>query len=400
MRKKVLVLGSNFGGLTAAISIKRELEGDVDVTVLSDRDYFLYNPSLIWLPFGNRERKDITFQVAPTFASHGVEFIQKAAAKIEPDLNQVIDVDGGVHSYDYLVIATGTKNDWNRVPGLYENAGTIVTLQDAEKSGEQWKRFLDDPGDIVIGATQGASCFGAAYEYLFNVSYQLKKAGIKKRVKMTYVTAEPYLGHFGIDGMPTGKFMVNMFMKKENIDSITNATMEYVSEDSVKLTDGRELPYKYAMIVPPFLGVDAVKSNEKLANPAGFVPVRDTYQTTSYDNVYAVGLAAAVQVPWTTPVPVGVPKTGFPTETQAHAAAKNIAAQIRGGRATVEKPFGEIPAVCIMDAGNNGIMLLGDHMLKPRKAAILIPGPQNHAMKLGLEKYFLWKSKSGNVQLP
>ena len=128
--------------------------------------------------------------------------------------------------------------------------------------------------------------------------------------------------------------------------------------------------------------------------------MRDTYQTTSYDNVYAVGLAAAVQVPWTTPVPVGVPKTGFPTETQAHAAAKNIAAQIRGGRATVEKPFGEIPAVCIMDAGNNGIMLLGDHMLKPRKAAILIPGPQNHAMKLGLEKYFLWKSKSGNVQLP
>ena len=400
MRKKVLVLGANFGGLTAALSVKKELQGDVDVTVLSDRDYFLYNPSLIWLPFGKRDGKDITFKVAPTFAAHGVEFIQKAAAKIEPDLNQVIDVDGNVHSYDFLIIATGTKNDWDRVPGLYDNAGTIVTLQDAEKSGEQWKRFLDDPGDIVIGATQGASCFGAAYEYLFNVSYQLKKAGIKKRVKMTYVTAEPYLGHFGIDGMPTGKFMVNMFMKKENIDSITNASMEYVSKDSVKLTDGRELPYKYAMIVPPFLGVDAVRSNEKLANPAGFVPVRDTYQTTSYDNVYAVGLAAAVSVPWTTPVPVGVPKTGFPTETQAHAAAANIAEQIRGGRPTHEKPFGEIPAVCVMDAGNNGIMLLGDHMLKPRKAAVLIPGPQNHAIKLGLEKYFLWKSQKGLVQLP
>lgn len=400
MRKRVLVLGSNFGGLTAAISVKRELDGDVDVTVLSDRDYFLYNPSLIWLPFGQRNSHDITFKVAPTFAAHGIDFVQKAAAKIEPDLNQVIDVDGGVHAYDYLIIATGTKNDWDRVPGLYENAGTIVTLQDAEKSGEQWKKFLDDPGDIVIGATQGASCFGAAYEYLFNVSYQLRKAGLKKRVKMTYVTAEPYLGHFGIDGMPTGKAMVNMFMKKEHIDTITNATMEYVSKDSVKLTDGKELPYKYAMIVPPFLGVDAVRSNEKIANPAGFVPVRDTYQTTSYDNVYAVGLAAAVQVPWTTPVPVGVPKTGFPTETQAHAAASNIAEQIRGGRPTHEKPFGEIPAVCVMDAGNNGIMLLGDHMLKPRKAAILIPGPQNHAIKLGLEKYMLWKSKKGLVQLP
>lgn len=400
MRKKVLVLGSNFGGLTAAISLKGELQGDVDVTVLSDRDFFLYNPSLIWLPFGNRSAKDITFKVAPTFAAHGVEFIQKAAAKIEPDLNQVIDVDGGIHSYDYLIIATGTKNDWGRVEGLYDNSGTIVTLEDAERSGEQWKKFLSDPGDIVIGATQGASCFGAAYEYLFNVSYQLRKAGLKKQVKMTYVTSEPYLGHFGIDGMPTGEAMVKMFLKKEKIEAITNASMEYVSEDSVKLNDGRELPYKYSMIVPPFLGVDAVRSNEKLANPAGFVNVRDTYQTEAYDNVYAIGLAAAVKVPWTTPVAVGVPKTGFPTETQAHVAVHNIANQIKGKPADKEKAFGEIPAVCVMDAGNNGIMLLADHMLKPRKAAVLIPGPQNHAIKLGLEKYFLWKSKTGRVNLP
>lgn len=400
MRKKVLVLGSNFGGLTAAISLKGELQGDVDVTVLSDRDFFLYNPSLIWLPFGNRSAKDITFKVAPTFAAHGVEFIQKAAAKIEPDLNQVIDVDGGIHSYDYLIIATGTKNDWGRVEGLYDNSGTIVTLEDAERSGEQWKKFLNDPGDIVIGATQGASCFGAAYEYLFNVSYQLRKAGLKKQVKMTYVTSEPYLGHFGIDGMPTGEAMVKMFLKKEKIEAITNASMEYVSEDSVKLNDGRELPYKYSMIVPPFLGVDAVRSNEKLANPAGFVNVRDTYQTEAYDNVYAIGLAAAVKVPWTTPVAVGVPKTGFPTETQAHVAVHNIANQIKGKPADKEKAFGEIPAVCVMDAGNNGIMLLADHMLKPRKAAVLIPGPQNHAIKLGLEKYFLWKSKTGRVNLP
>jgi len=400
MRKKVLVLGSNFGGLTAALSIKHELDGDIDVTVLSDRDYFLYNPSLIWVPFGGRKRDDITFKVAPTFAAHGVEFIQKAAAKIEPDLNQVVDTDGGVHSYDYLVIATGTKNDWGRVEGLYENSGTIVTMDDAEKSGRQWRKFLDKPGDIVIGATQGASCFGAAYEYLFNVSYQLRKAGLKKQVKMTYVTAEPYLGHFGIDGMPTGKFMVNMFMKKENINSVTNASMQYVSPDSVKLSDGRELPYRYSMIVPPFLGVDAVRSCEKIVNPAGFVNVRDTYQTEAYDNVYAIGLAAAVKAPWTTPVPIGVPKTGFPTETQAHAAAKNIGLQVKGLPATVEKPFGKIPAVCVMDAGNNGIMLLGDHMMKPRRAAILIPGPQNHAIKLGLEKYFLWKAKAGHVQLP
>ena len=200
--------------------------------------------------------------------------------------------------------------------------------------------------------------------------------------------------------MPTGEFMVDMFMKKESITGITNMAMEYVSKDAVKLADGRELPFKYAMVVPPFLGVDAVRSCDTISNAAGFVPVRDTYQTKTYDNVYAVGLAAAVQVPWTTPVAVGVPKTGFPTEIQAHVAAANIASQIAGLVPTREKPFAEIPALCVMDAGNNGIMLLGDHMLKPRRAAMLIPGPQNHAIKVGLEKYFLWKSRTGRVNLP
>ncbi len=400
MRKKVLVLGSNFGGVTAAISIKNRLKGDVDVTVLSVSSKFLYTPSLIWVPFGGRKVEDITFEVAPTFAAHGIEFVQKGAAKLEPDLNQVIDTAGTVHSYDYLVIATGTQVDLNRVDGFKENATTIVNPDAANRSAEAWRKFLRDPGDIVIGATQGANCFGAAYEYLFNASYQLRKAGIKKQVKLNYVTSEPYLGHFGIDGMPTGKFMVDMFFKKENITGYSNVAMDHIDKDNVHLSDGRDVPFKYAMIIAPFLGVEAVKSCEKIVNANGFVDVRDTYQTKAYDNVYAVGTAAAVAAPYTTPVATGVPKTGYPTDTMAKVAAENIVSQIQGKPATKEQAFGEIPALCIMDAGNNGISLLGDHMLKPRKAAILIPGPQNHAMKIALEKYMLWKNKGGYVRLP
>jgi len=137
-----------------------------------------------------------------------------------------------------------------------------------------------------------------------------------------------------------------------------------------------------------------------LTDAKGYVPVRDTYQSAKFDDVYAVGIAAAVEVPWQTAVPVGIPKTGYPTEVQAHTAAKNIAAQIRGQAADTTKQFGDIPAVCVMDAGNNGVIILADKMLPPRKHGMLIPGPQAHAMKLGFEKYFLWKARNGYVQLP
>lgn len=400
MRKKVVVLGANFGGLTASLSLKKELGADVDVTVVSDRDYFLFNPSLIWLPFGLRDAGNVTFPVAPTLENGGVDFIQSAAKEIKPDTKKVLLENGQEIDYDYLVIATGTRNKPEAVPGLLENTSTITTLEDAEKAEKSWKEYLKNPGDIVIAATQGASCFGAAYEFLFNTSYQLKKAGIKKDVKLTYVTSEPFLGHFGIGGLRGGDQLLGLFLKKEKIDSHVNMSIDNVDAGRMTTSSGQKFDFKWSMVIPPFVGQDFLRKTEGLVNAGGFVEVRPTYQSMKWDDIYAVGLAAAVTAPWSTPTPVGVPKTGFPTEQMAHVAAKNIASQIRGESPSHEKSFGDIPAVCIMDAGNNGVLILADKMLPPRKAGVLIPGPQNHLAKLAFEKYFIWKMKYGKVNLP
>ena len=153
------------------------------------------------------------------------------------------------------------------------------------------------------------------------------------------------------------------------------------------------------MVIPPFLGQQVVKDSG-LSDARGYVAVRPTYQSTDHDDIYAVGIAAAVTVPWQTSTPVGIPKTGFPTETMAHVAASNIASQVRGVEPKEEKEFKDIMAVCVMDAGNNGVIILADKMLPPRKHGVLIPGPQAHAMKVAFEKYFLWKARNGYVQLP
>lgn len=400
-RKKVLVLGGNFGGLTAALAVTDELQGDVDVRVVSASDRFLFNPSLIWLPFGKRTPEQITFPLAPTFDAHAVDFVHGAATALDLR-SQKVETTVGTYDYDYLVIATGYRNDFSVVPGLGPggNAHTITTLEDAIRAGEGWREFLRDPGDVVVGATQGAGCFGAAYEYLFNLAYQLRRHKLARRVKLTYISAEPFLGHFGIGGLPHGESLLKMFMRKEHIEVVLSTPLEHVDEGRVVLADGRAVDFAYAVVIPPFIGQDVVARATDIADDKGYVRVRDTYQTEMHDNVYAVGIAAAVSVPWQTPVPVGVPKTGFPTEQQAHVAARNIASQIRGEPPTEHKEFGDVPAICVMDAGNNGVLILADRMLPPRKHGVLVPGPQSHAMKLAFERYFLWKTRHGYINLP
>ena len=398
MPARVLVLGGSFAGMTAALAVRAELGAEADVTVVADRDTFVFNPSLIWLPFGGRARDDISFPLAPTFAKHGVRFVNAAARHIDPVAHRVQTTEGDF-DYDYLVIATGYRNDLDIVPGMRETP-TITSLPAAERTAQAWREFLKDPGDVVIGATQKASCFGAAYEFLFNTAYQLKKAGLHEKVKLTYVTAEPYAGHFGIDGMPGAKPLMEMFAKMKNIRVETGQAVSEIRYDAVVLGDGRELPYRFTMFVPPFRGQDFLATTPDLVDAGNYVTVRPTYQSVHYDDIYAAGIAAAVTIPWTTPVPVGIPKTGFPSEQQAHTVAKNIVDQVRGRTPSHTKPFDRIPALCIMDAGNNGVAMLGDHMLPPRKAAVLIPGPQNHLAKLAFEKYSIKKMKAGAVRLP
>ena len=120
MATKALVLGGSFAGLTAAIHLKDDLGDDVDVTVVSDRENFQFNPSFIWIPFGEREPDDISFPVSPTLEKSEVHFVHGAATRIDTEGKRV-ETTKGEFDYDYCVVATGYRNQWDVIPGIEGN---------------------------------------------------------------------------------------------------------------------------------------------------------------------------------------------------------------------------------------------------------------------------------------
>lgn len=395
-RKHIVIVGTNFGGYTAALELKEKVGDNHDITVIANTHNFLFFPSLIWYPFGLREEKDITFDVRPQYLKHNIRFIEDEVTHFDVEKNTVFAKGAGAISYDYVLIATGPKVDYDYIPGLRENSYSIVGLKVAQRTREGWNKYLADPGPVIIGSAQGAACFGAAYEFLFNVRYQLAKHHLAKIHSLSYITAEPFLAHFGINGFGNAQQMCEWMFKMYHIDSRLNAVIKEVRPDGVELENGEFMPSKFTMIMPRFIGVDAVRNSPGLANEKGFIEVDKGYQHPVYKNVFAAGVAVHVKAPGETEVPCGVPKTGYPTEQMAKTAVKNIVADIKG-LARVEYSFEDMNAYCIMDTGNMGMMIVGDHMISPREHQFIIPGPEAHWAKIAFEKYFLFSRRHGHV---
>lgn len=404
--KNVVILGSNFAGFTAAMQLskKRKRKDDLHITVISPTHDFLYVPSLIWVPFGRRKVEDIRFDLRPLFNKNNIEFIQQPAERVDPDKNLVYLPAGETVKYDYLVVATGVKMNFDVVDGIAPDDNkiqNIVIPKLAMKTREAFEALVKDPGPVVIGATQEASCMGAAYEYLFNMDNELRRRKVRDKVKLYWITPEPYLGNFGIDGMPGGEGMLKIFMKLYNIEWIVDASIDKIETDKIILKDGRELPYKMAMLMPPFEGADVMKASPKLVDAKGFVETTGTYQHVKYNNVFAAGLAVKVPPPFKIEkTKFGVPKTGYPSDVTGKIVADNILKLVRGKGKLKDKAWGKIPALCIMDAGRKEVYLVANHLFKPRQFAIILPNIFNDFGKILLEKYFLWKNRHGYSWLP
>jgi len=390
----IVIIGGSFGGLTTAYDLRRLLpRGKHEITVISRERRFTFVPSLPWVAMGSKRLGDISFDLERPLKSKGIAFVEGTVTKIDPEARKV-ETGSDTIDYDYLVIATGHRSANEAVPGLgpFDGPGhSLMSPPEAEEARDTWAAFLADPGPMVIGCAPGASCVGPAYEFLFEAHHALKRRSLRHKAPITFVTPEPFLGHFGVGGFGKIRLFLEAELEDRDVRYHTSAAVAKITSHTVELADGKAFESKYSLIIPPLAGVRPVAEARGLANPKGFVPVDQHYRHRDFDNIYAVGVAVAMPPVEDLPVPVNFPKTGHMTQQMAKIAARNIAADIQGG----DKTAHELMVECIMDMGDRGAHMVADPARPPRNVTRFGTGRHWLWAKKVFSGYYLWKMKRG-----
>lgn len=404
---KVIIIGAGIGGMSAAYELKATLGQDHQVTVIGDGRQFSFTPSNPWVAVGWRQPAAVQIDAAEALGRHGIEFIDSAAAKVQPAENHVLLKDGRALGYDYLVITTGPRLAFDDVPGLGPHDGhthSVCTTAHAASAWKAYERFLENPGPVVVGAAQGASCFGPAYEFAMILDTDLRRRKLRDQVPITFVTSEPYVGHMGLGGVGDSKGLLEKQLRERHIKWITNARINRVEAGQMQVSehDARGqlvqehvLPHVYSMVIPAFAGVDAVAGVEGLVNPRGFVLIDRHQRNPTFGNIYSAGVCVAIPPVESTPVPTGAPKTGFMIESMVTAITANIKASIEGQPVTAEATWN---AVCLADMGDTGAAFVAIPQIPPRNITWAKEGRWVHLAKVAFEKYFMRKMRTGNTE--
>ena len=401
----IVILGAGLGGIIMAYEMKRKLRREDRLTVINLGSSYSFVPSNPWVAVGWRQPQDITVDLVPVLKQHGIALRPEGARRVQPAQNRVELNDGSLLDYDFLIIATGPALAFDEVPGLGPDAHTqsICQIGHATQAKTAFDALVKRPGPIVVGAVQGASCYGPAYEYAFVLDTALRNARVRDQVPITFVTPEPYIGHLGLDGVGDTKGLLESALRERHIKWITNARTttvepgkliaEEVHDDgTVKAT--HELPFTFSMMLPAFRGVPAIAGIEGLTNPRGFVVIDKHQRNPAFPNVFGIGVCVAIPPVGKSPLAVGVPKTGFMIESMVTATAENIAALLKGEEPRAVATWN---AVCLADFGDDGIAFVAQPQIPPRNVNWASRGKWVHAAKIGFEKYFLLKVRQGKA---
>ncbi len=409
---KVVIIGAGFAGHTAALYLGDALGKDHEITVINRFEHFWYVPSWVWVGIGRMKVEQTRFELAPVYEKMHVGFVHGSAVSIHPDDRYVmVDPAGGGEQqkvdYDYLLIATGPKLNYDATEGLGPKHGfsqSICTAPHAEASRDTYFEQIErmEKGEkvkFVIGTGHpSATCQGAAFEYITNIHKDLVRRKLRDKAELCWLSNEQAVGDFGVDGvmarykgeMVTSEQFIGAVFREYGVEWNVQRAVHKVDESKIYWEDASgtygESTYDFTMLIPQFtggdmryVGTDGEDVSERVVNAAGLVKVDATYglpfdrlrtnptawpelyQNPYYENIFAAGIAFAppgpISVPLTTPngtvISAAPPRTGMVSGITGRIVAKNLIDLITQGRMTHGERMTEMAAACIASMGDS-----------------------------------------------
>ena len=320
MNDKVVVLGAGYAGAGAIKSLEAELNGDADVTWISDNDYHLV------LHETHRCIRDPSVQENVAIPVHEIkepttEFRQDTVVDIDTDERVVELEDGDGVDYDYLLVGLGSRTAFFGIDGLKEHAHTMKSLDDAlgiHDAVQQAAREASqtDPAQVVIG---GAGLSG------IQTAGEIAEFRDDHRAPIDIHLVE------GLDEIfpgndPELQGALRSRLEKRGVNIECGEFIGEVDEETVYIGDETELDYDVLVWTGGITGGDAVRDTDLDKDERNHrLHSESDFQTTD-ERVFAIGDCALIDQPGGEPAP----PTAEAAWTAAEVAGENIARAVRG----------------------------------------------------------------------
>jgi len=314
--KRIVILGGGTGGTMMANRLRRLYDEDeAAIAVVDKDDRHVYQPGLLFVPFGLASADEIVRPRRRQLRS-GIDFHVSEIDHVAVGEDRVHLIDGSTLPYDVLIVATGVTLRPEETEGL-TGAGwreRMFTFYDVP-GAEQLTRALDafDGGRLVVNLIDmPIKCPVAPLEFAFLADWYFAERGIRDRVELTYVT--PLDGAFT---KPIASERLAGLLAEKGVELVTEFAVGEADGEGGRLVswDEREVPFDLLVTVPLHEGAPYVGRSEGLGDELGFVPTDPhTLQSLARPNVFALGDA--------TNVPIS--KAGSVTHFEGEALTENV----------------------------------------------------------------------------
>jgi sulfide:quinone oxidoreductase len=387
MTPRIVVLGGGTGGTLVANRLRQRFPtSEAAITVVDQDDVHVYQPGLLFVPFGLAHVDEIVRARHRQF-DDGIEVVLSPVERVEITTDEVVLADGATLDYDVLVVATGAvlqpeETDGLLGPGWMTNVFTFYDLEGASALAGRLAHF--DGGRLVVNLVDmPIKCPVAPLEFCFLADWYFHQRGIRDRVEVTFVT--PLDGAFT---KPAAAEALAGLLEEKRVALVTEFNTGEVDEVARKLIsfDGREVPFDVAVVVPLHGGAPYIARSPGLGDALNFVPTDDhTLQSKVKPNIFVIGDAANIPAS----------KAGSVTHFEGEVVVENIE-RFLAGKALDASYDGH--ANCFIETGFRKALLidfnydtepLPGHFPGPLGAPLLKESRLNHLGKL-MFQWFYW----------